>query len=113
MCRTQGQGEGETEGEGTEDEAEGLVGAAYVAMLLGWLACDIPANAKAIHLTLFTSSHRSLVPFSSLAATLDLFFTFQLHAGILDEYLCYVFFALFLFLFILFYSVYSFLFERD
>jgi hypothetical protein len=54
------------------------VGAAYCAMLLGWLAYEYPPNVTLI---------RALLPdISSLATILKLFMSFQLQAGILPEY---------------------------
>eukprot|EP00026_Physarum_polycephalum_P004662 Phypoly_transcript_04684.p1 GENE.Phypoly_transcript_04684~~Phypoly_transcript_04684.p1 ORF type:complete len:684 (+),score=130.68 Phypoly_transcript_04684:46-2097(+) len=58
----------------------GIVGAAYCAMLLGWLAYETPANEK-----LLRDSLPSECTFASLAAILKLFMSFQLQAGILPE----------------------------
>lgn len=71
--------------QGDEEEGEandGLVGASYCAMLLGWLAHGVPTNARALG----DSLRSSKVPVSSLASHLNLFFSFQFQAGILVEY---------------------------
>jgi len=58
----------------------GIVGAAYCAMLLGWLTYDTPANTQVIRCGLPAS-----IEFSDLASTLKLFMSFQLQAGILPD----------------------------
>jgi len=87
------------EEEETATETEGLVGAAYIAMLLGWLSCDSPSNASSIFRFLSSLSSSlplppssPVIPFSSLSAILELFLSFQLQAGILAEYLIYSYF---------------------
>jgi hypothetical protein len=59
----------------------GIVGAAYCAMLLGWLAYESPTNTKLIQVSLPLECS-----FTSLADLLKLFMSFQLQAGILPEY---------------------------
>jgi hypothetical protein len=57
-----------------------IVGAAYCAMLIGWLAYESPANTSLIQ-----SSFPPECTFSSLASLLKLFMSFQLQAGILPD----------------------------
>lgn len=63
----------------------GIVGAAYSAMLIGWLAYDSADNTRSIREALPDEC-----PFSSLAALLKLFMAYQQQAGILPEYLYFI-----------------------
>jgi len=64
----------------TDPTNAGLVGTAYYAMLLGWLAHDSVSNTTTIRCSLPPSR-----PLSSLAQILKLFLSFQLQTGILPE----------------------------